>query len=132
MRVFLPDADGLPSSLRSGAALIFVGTDNQPAFGDVERSFDVARIEQFGCFLTEIKLARPNLADRNFQRSQRRAQSFGLRATFFRRLSLGVDVIQMQRVHIGQIGIGLGMANGLQIAAGLQRRHDIGFAGQRR
>src|SRR4029434_11184999 len=99
-----------------GTALILARRHDQPAFADIQRGRDMPYLEHLGRLLSAVESAGDDLLDRNLERPKRLAHRLGLHAAFVRKLPLSLDVVEIQRVGVGLVGIGLRMSNEQNVA----------------
>src|SRR5207344_1718778 len=92
---------------RLGPTLVLARRYQEAAFGDIDGSRHLADVEQFCRLLSTVELAGDHFADWNLQRPERFAERLRLLAALVRKLPLGLDVVQVQRVGVGLVGVRL-------------------------
>ena len=133
MRMLVPAAGTVLASLRSAAVrrLFSLGETHQSAFGDVGGLFRVVETGELGCLVGAVKLAGDGFADRYADLLDRDTKGLCGLLSLWAQLSLLGDIVGVERVAIGLIGVRSSMSEHDDVPARFQQLCEFRIAGPR-
>ena len=114
--------DERPQRLR--APIVFVRAHDQPTLGDVESGLRVLAADQPRALHGALKATRVRLADRNLGGLEGLTDRLGIGATGVVELALLGDVVEVQRIGIGLIGVCGAVSEHDDVAAAVEQLQD--------